>query len=139
MQVQLLYSRKGYLTNFPAFGQRATRLDYLELSVLQVGNLTSNLRLHIGPQVSVLTNAKLVDQSIAIAEGGFNTFDFGGVAGLEARIGSARLGVRHDLGLGNGYKDGVTVRYNGNKVVDLTSTNIHNQIFQVYLGLGFIQ
>ncbi len=139
LQIELLYSRKGYLTNFPAFGQRATRLDYLELPVLYVGNLTSTLSFHIGPQVSVLTNARLGDQSIAIADGGFNTLDFGGVAGLEARIGPAHLGARYDLGLGNVYKDGVTVRYNGNKVVDLTNTNIHNQTFQVYLSLGFTQ
>ncbi len=139
VQVELLYSRKGYITHFPAFGQRTTHLDYLELPVLYVGNLTNNLSFHIGPQVALLTNARLGDQNIAISEGGFNTLDFGGVAGLEARIGPARLGVRYDLGLGNVYKDGVTVRYDGNKVVDITNTNIHNQTFQVYLGLGFTQ
>lgn len=139
VQVELLYSQKGYVTNFAAFGRRTTRLSYLELPLLYVGNITNNFSFHVGPQVSLLTNAKLSDQSIQLAAGGFNALDYGAVAGLEARFGPARLGVRYDLGLGNVYKDGVSVKYNGTTVADLASSNIHNNTFQVYLGLGFTQ
>ncbi len=139
VQVELLYSRKGYVANSAAAGQYTTHLDYLELPILYVGNFTKNLSFHIGPQVALLSNAKLGDQSIAIAAGGFNSFDYGAVGGLEARFGPARLGVRYDLGLGSVYKDGVTVTYRSTKVADLASTNIHNQTFQVYLGVGFTQ
>ncbi|MFD1468473.1 outer membrane beta-barrel protein [Hymenobacter caeli] len=139
VQIELLYSRKGYLTHYPAFGQQTTHLDYLQLPVLYVGNFTKNLSFHVGPQVALLTQTKVAGQDYAIAAGGFNSLDYGAVAGLEARIGPARLGVRYDLGLGNVYKDGVSVKYNGTTVADLASSNIHNQTFQVYLGLGFTQ
>ncbi len=146
VQVELLYSRKGYIANFNSVGgpaynesQRTTRLDYLELPILYVGNFTKNFSFHIGPQVALLTNARVYDQGIAIATGGFNALDYGAVAGLEARFGPARLGVRYDLGLGNVYKDGVSVKYGTTTVANLASSNIHNNTFQVYLGVGFTQ
>ncbi|WP_082773646.1 porin family protein [Hymenobacter sp. PAMC 26628] len=143
VQVELLYTRKGYIANFAGGAynesQRTTRLNYLQLPVLYVANFTKNLSFHIGPQVSLLTNARVYDQDLALSAGGFNSLDYGAVAGFEGRVGPARIGVRYDLGLGNVYKDGVSIKYGGNTVANLTNSNLHNQTFQVYLGLGFTQ
>ena len=146
LQVELLYTRKGYIANFNSVGgpsynesQRTTRLNYLQLPILYVANFTKNLSFHIGPQVSLLTNARVYDQDLALSAGGFNSLDYGAVAGFEGRVGPARIGVRYDLGLGNVYKDGVSIKYDNNTVANLASSNLHNQTFQVYLGLGFTQ
>jgi len=135
VQVELLYSRKGIRTDN---GNNDLRLDYLSLPILYVGNVTSNVSFHIGPQVSLLTKVKYLGQDRDLNASGFNSIDFGGVAGLEARIGPARLGARYDLGLSRVIKSGAafpnTINLGNN-----ADNSIHNQTFQVYLGLGFTQ
>ena len=143
LQVELLYSRKGYRTDastapgntYPAFD---TRLDYIQLPILFVGNLTETLSIHLGPQLGVLTKVLQGDQNLDLGTNGYNTLDYGAVGGAEARLGLGRLGVRYELGLGSVYKDGTVVKYQSvpvsSKGID---GNIHNQTFQVYLGIGF--
>lgn len=147
LQVELLYSRKGYRTDantaatttgsYPAFD---TRLDYIQLPVLFVGNITETLSFHVGPQVGVLTKVMQGGQDLDLKANGYNSLDYGAVGGVEARLGLGRLGVRYELGLGSVYKDGTVVRYQGNPITTSstgTDGNIHNQTFQVYLGIGF--
>ncbi len=57
VQVELLYARRGYRTTLGSTAAYNTRLNYLDLPVLFVGNLTPNLRFHAGPQASVLRSA----------------------------------------------------------------------------------
>jgi hypothetical protein len=146
MQVELLYSRKGYHTDAstatPAGSYQAfdTRLDYIQLPVLFVGNVTETLSIHLGPQVGVLTKVLQGDKNLDLNANGYNSLDYGAVGGVEARLGLGRLGVRYELGLGSIYKDGTVVRYQGAPVTLSgagTDGNIHNQTFQVYLGIGF--
>lgn len=157
LQIELLYSRKGYrteagttspvscngpgpcpgTTSYPAFD---TRLDYVQLPLLFVGNITETLSFHLGPQVSLLTRAMQGDKDLDLKANGYNSLDYGAVGGVEARLGPGRLGVRYELGLGSVYQDGTVVRYQGAPVTlngAGTDGNIHNQTFQVYLGLGF--
>lgn len=145
LQVELLYIRKGYSTDagttaagqaYPAYD---TRLDYYELPVLFVGNITETLSFHLGPQVSLLTKVRNGDQDLSLADNGYKSLDYGAVGGVEARLGPARLGVRYDLGLGKIYKDGTVVKYNNSALFanGITDSNIRNQSFQVYLGIGF--
>lgn len=145
LQVELLYSRKGYRTDannaatgsYPAF---TTRLDYIQLPLLFVGNITETLSFHVGPQVGVLTKVMQGDQDLDLKANGYNSLDYGAVGGVEARLGLGRLGVRYELGLGSVYKDDTVVRYQGTPVTLSgagTDGNIHNQTFQVYLGIGF--
>ena len=145
LQVELLYSRKGYRTDasttpanpYPAFD---TRLDYIQLPVMFVGNLTETLSIHLGPQVAVLTKVLQDGKNLDLNANGYNSLDYGAVAGAEARLGLGRLGVRYELGLGSVYKDGTVVKYNGtalNATAKGADGNIHNQTFQVYLGIGF--
>jgi hypothetical protein len=137
LMVELLYSRKGYRTDYLGTATRDTRLDYLELPILFVGNLTETLSIHVGPQVSLLTNVRNGDATVSIGDGGFNSLDYGAIAGAEARLGFAKLGARFDWSLGKVYKDGAVVRYNSATGAAIGDNNIRNQVFQVYLGLGF--
>jgi hypothetical protein len=138
MQVELLYSRKGFeSTNAATNTSQHNRLDYLALPVLFVGNITETLSIHLGPQVAVLTGARSGDADLDVGQSGYHRFDFGGVAGAEARLGPARLGVRYDLSFANLYKDGAALTYNGQPLSALiTDSNIRNSVLQVYLGLG---
>ena len=142
VQVELLYSRKGIQTNNGSGSKSDLRLDYLSLPIMYVGNVTENISFHIGPQVSLLTKVLANGKDLDLKEKGFNSIDFGGVAGLEARVGPARLGARYDLGLGRVFKDGATyfkdiAGYNGSVTAD--NSSIHNQTFQVYVGIGLTQ
>jgi hypothetical protein len=138
LQVELLYSRKGFQSTAPASGsQQDNRLDYLALPVLFVGNITETLSFHLGPQVSMLTGARSGSQRLDVSQSGYQRFDFGGVLGAEARLGPARLGVRYDLSFAKLYKDGAALTYNGQPLSTLvTDPNIRNSVLQVYLGLG---
>jgi hypothetical protein len=138
LQVELLYSRKGFeSTNATTNTTQNNRLDYLALPVLFVGNLTETLSVHLGPQVAVLTGARSGDADLDVSQSGYHRFDFGGVAGAEARLGPARLGVRYDLSFANLYKDGASLTYNGQPLSTLvTDSNIRNSVLQVYLGIG---
>jgi hypothetical protein len=146
LQVELLYSRKGYHTDANtasgagAYSAFDTRLDYIQLPILFVGNITETLSFHLGPQVGLLNKVMQGGQDLDLKANGYNSFDYGAVGGVEARLGLGRLGVRYELGLGSVYKDGTVVRYQGSPIsANGTGAdgNIHNQTFQVYLGIGF--
>lgn len=136
LMVELLYSRKGFQSNFPGTTAQDIRLDYIELPLLFVANLTETLSIHLGPQVALLNNVNEGGTTVSLAANGYNTLDYGGIAGAEARLGIAKLGARFDWSLGKVYKDGAMVR-TGTTSVALADNNIRNQVFQVYLGIGF--
>jgi len=138
VQAELLYSRQGFAANTGTGGARqAYHMDYLMLPVMYVGNITETLSFHLGPQVSLLTNLKKEGQTLGIAENGFNSFDYGGVGGLEARIGPARLGARYNLSLGKIFEDGPSKT--GLVASQFGNSKIYNNLLQVYLGIGFTQ
>ncbi len=147
LQIEVLYSRKGYhtdagsvssgsgtapvMTPYPAFD---TRLDYIELPVLFVGNLTETLSFHLGPQVGLLTKVLRDGQNLDLQANGYNSFDYGVVGGAEARLGIGRLGVRYELSLADLYQNGASLKYGTTAIT--TTGNVRNQCIQVYLGIG---
>ncbi len=137
VQVELLYSRKGIRSNTGA-GDFDRRLDYLSLPVLYVGNLTRDFSFHVGPEISLLTKVKSNGNDQDLEANGYNSVDFSGVAGLEYRIGPARVGARYDLGLGRVGKDG-TKFTSSIAAANGSDTSVHNQTFQVYVGIGLTQ
>ena len=148
MQVELLYIRKGFATGqttvttggtTTTYAARDNRLDYLELPILFVGNITETLSFHLGPQVSLLTKVKSGAEDLDLNDNGYNSLDYGAAAGVEARLGPARIGVRYGLGLGKIYEDGAVVKYNNTALFanGIADRDIRNQTFQVYLGIGF--
>ncbi|WP_081867631.1 porin family protein [Hymenobacter sp. IS2118] len=140
VQAELLYSRQGFegktsVAN-PTAPQRF-RMDYISLPVMFVGNFTETLSFHVGPQVSLLTNIRQGGESLDIDSNGFNSLDFGGVGGLEARLGPARLGARYNLSLGKLFEDGANTA--GTIRSDFSDSKVYNNLFQIYLGIGFTQ
>jgi hypothetical protein len=138
IQAEVLYSRQGLEANTGANNARqAFRMDYLTVPVMYVGNVTETLSFHVGPQVSLLTNLRQGDQTLDIGDNGFNSLDYGGVGGVEARIGPARLGARYNLSLGKIFEDGPSQA--GTTAAQFSNGKIYNNLFQVYLGVGFVQ
>lgn len=143
VQVELLYNRKGYNSDVAIangstvrIANQTTRLDYFELPILYVANLTNNFSVHIGPQISLLTKAKQGDNDLALADNGFNTVDYGGIVGAAFRVGPARLGARYDLSFGKIFDTSKGYSVGGSTV---TLPAVHNQVVQVYLALGLRQ
>ena len=138
IQAELLYSRQGFEANTGVTGSKQKyRMDYLQLPIMYVGNVTNNISFHVGPQVSLLTNIKREDKSLDIKENGFNSFDYGGVAGLEARVGPARIGARYNLSLGKIFEAGPSTT--GLVASQFGNSRIYNNLLQVYVGFGFSQ
>ncbi|MFD1468040.1 outer membrane beta-barrel protein [Hymenobacter caeli] len=134
VQVELLYSRKGYRTTLGNASAYNTRLDYLDLPILFVGNLTPNLSFHLGPQVSLLENVAH-DGTNAALSGRYNRLAVGGVGGLEGRVGNVRLGARYDLSLSKLYHENANEQFNTSGVY-LSNNNIYSRTAEVYLSYG---
>ena len=146
IQPELLYSRQGFAGNngLPnAQGQKIvgaynTRLDYIQVPVLLVYNFLDNVSVHVGPQVSLLTKVREngVERKIANDDNkysyAYNSLDYGLAAGLEARLGPARVGGRYVAGFNEIIKDQDLAK-TGNKAI----SDIKNGAFQVYVGIGF--
>ena len=113
-------------------------MDYLMLPVMYVGNINYNLSFQVGPQVSLLTKATQQDVALGLGVNGFHTFDYGGVAGLEYRIGPARVGGRYNLSLANLFQ---AASASSTASIDnrFAGSNIYNNLFQLYVGIGFTQ
>lgn len=126
LQPEVLYSRKGAkMDNAPDL-----RFDYIEVPVLAVVNFTDNLSFHVGPQVGLMVSAKQDNKEQDLES--YNTFDYGGTAGLEARVGIFRLGARYYLSLTDiGDFDNTATAQNR------ALNDIKNGNFQVYVGFGF--
>ncbi|RIJ37394.1 porin family protein [Pontibacter oryzae] len=122
IQPELLYSRKGFERQDSVY-----RLDYLEVPVLAVFNITDNLSVHLGPQVGVMMSAKVEDEEIDLEP--YHTFDYGAAAGIEGRISRFRLGTRYVHSFGDLRKENDS----GNSI----NEDVKNGVIQVYLGVGF--
>jgi Outer membrane protein beta-barrel domain len=141
LQPEILYSRQGFKGDSPAStapsGTYTTRLDYVQVPVLLVYNFLDNVSLHVGPQVSLLTKVKEGDRERKITDENnlygysYNSLDYGLAAGVEARIGPARLGGRYTAGFADIIQD-----QNLQRTGQTAISNIKNGMFQVYLGLG---
>lgn len=122
IQPELLYSRKGFELQGDVH-----RLDYLELPVLAVFNISNHLSVHLGPQISVMLSAKEEGKEVDLEP--YHTFDYGPAAGLEGKLGRFRLGARYVYGLGDVLKQDAS----GNSL----EADIKNGVIQVYLGVIF--
>ena len=141
VQAELLYSRQGFAANTGGGGGSETyRMDYFSVPIMYVGNLTENISLHVGPQLSLLMNASRGGTTLDLAGNGFHSLDYGGVAGGEIRIGPARVGARYNLSLGPLFKEPTlassqTINAAGN----FKDAKVYNNLFQLYVGIGFTQ
>lgn len=121
IQPEALYSRRGYERNDSTF-----RFDYIEVPILAVFNLTDNVSIHLGPQISTMVQAHEEDKEVDLKR--YNTFDYGVAAGFEGRISRFRLGARYSLGLADLIKT--------DKAGRDVNQDIKAGAIEVYLGIG---
>lgn len=110
IQPELLYTTKGAELKYNnAFvnGTSTFRLNYLELPVLLVINLTDNFNLHAGPYFSYLLDGKVTNDSQGtlfdiennIKNEDYNKFDTGLSVGVGFDTDQLGFGVRYNYGL----------------------------------------
>jgi Outer membrane protein beta-barrel domain len=110
IQPELLYTTKGSELKYNnAFvnGTSTFRLNYLELPVLLVINLTNNFNLHAGPYVAYLLDGKatnnaqgtLFDIENNLKNEDYNKFDTGLSVGVGFDTDQIGFGVRYNYGL----------------------------------------
>lgn len=143
VMVEALYNRKGYNSDIKGVNvpttNKTTRLDYVEVPILYVANLTNNFSLHVGPQVSLLILAKQGDTNLGLAEKGFNTVDYGGIVGAAYRVGPASIGARYDLSFGRIFDTSKSYPDVNGGSTSSTPPSVHNQVVQLYVSLGLRQ
>lgn len=144
VQAELLYERRGFrggAINYPAGTTVPTsRLDYLALPVLLVGNLSERLSFQLGPQAAVLLAARYNEQRLSLSSGGYQRFDLGGVAGVELRAGPAHLGGRFAYSLFALNPTGTAVDADGQPLLVLPLANAyHSLALQAYLSFDLLR
>lgn len=110
IQPELLYTTKGaqleYNNTF-VVGTSTFKLNYIELPVLLVVNLTNNFNVHFGPYVAYLIDGKatndaqgtLFDIENNLKNEDYNRFDTGLSLGLGYTANHLGFGVRYNYGL----------------------------------------
>lgn len=143
LQSELLYARQGFrgtYNNAPIGSILRTRLNYLAVPLLFVGNLTPGISLHLGPQLAVLTSARTDGQRLDLARSAWRRFAPGGIVGLEAGGNTLRMGVRCVYDFTRLATPGTAVTVAGQPVRLLAADNdYHPWVMQAYLGLGFVR
>lgn len=109
IQPEIYFTSKGsqqIYENAFATGTAKFELNYIEVPILAVFNLTNNFNFQIGPYASYLVSSKVKNVSDInfnfednIASGDLNEFDTGIAAGIGFETKSIGFGIRYNLGL----------------------------------------
>ena len=138
IQPEISYTGKGSELTYDRLGVKGTaqfKLDYIEVPVLLVVNVTKNFNIHAGPYAAYMVSGKTTNKSNVgifdfedkINVDDFNRFDAGIAAGLGIDLEPVSFGVRYNYGLTKVGKD------NG----DFTSSHAKNSVLSVYASFGF--
>jgi len=141
VQPELYFTAQGaevtYNNSF-VNGTARFKLNYLELPILFVLNITDYFNIHAGPYASILMSGKVTNESSIdlfnfednIDVNDYNRFDAGIAAGLGLDIGVFSLGVRYNYGL---IKVGKEKSYMG---TTYTFPDAHNGVLNIYVSFG---
>ena len=141
IQPEILYSVKGskltYDLGILGSNEYRFNLNYVEVPVLAVINLSKNFNLHGGGYAAYLAQANIKrvhndgpnDQIADLNEDNFNRFDYGLVGGLGIDIDAVTIGARYNYGLREvGKADNF-----GSQALK----NSKNSAINIYIGFGF--
>ena len=141
IQPELLYSVKGskltYDLGILGSNEYRFNLNYVEVPVLAVINLSKNFNVHAGGYAAYLAQANIKrevddgpnDQIANLNEDNFNRFDYGLVGGLGVDIDAITIGARYNYGLREvGKADNF-----GSQAL----RNSKNSAISLYIGFGF--
>ncbi len=144
IQPELLYSMKGvkysFEDNILADGRANFNLNYLELPVKLVFNLSEDFEIQFGPYVSYLINANVdtdadvlgfwkIDNNKELDRKNYNALDYGLSLGLGFDFDPLIIGFNYNLGLNPVAKEDKMSR----KILG----DAKNSVIQVYAGIKF--
>lgn len=143
IQPELMYSTQGLKINYEGLvdGETKFNLNYINLPVNLVFNLTDNLWLQAGPYIGYLINAKMksnaevislfeINSEDVIDRKNFNTLDYGIATGLGFGAGPVIFGVNYNFGLNVVAKD--------NEPIHAMLGDAKNNVLQIYVGIKFL-
>ena len=110
LQPELLFTMKGSELEFDtpfADGTGSFSLNYIEVPMMGVFNITKNFNIHAGVYIASLINVtienegsvSLFDFEAELDRDNFETFDYGLVGGVGLDFNKLSLGIRYDYGL----------------------------------------
>ena len=138
IQPEVLYSVKGSTLNFGILNNNEYRfnLNYVEVPLLAVVNVTSNFNIHAGGYTAYLAQANIKketdgpdDQIADFDEDDFNRLDYGLVGGLGIDVANVAIGARYNYGLKEISKSG--------SFSNLVLGNGKNSAISIYIGFAF--
>jgi hypothetical protein len=143
IQPELLYTTKGAkltYNNYFVNGPAEFNLNYIELPVLLVINITPNFNIHGGPYVAYLLDSNVTsnvqgtffDIQNNISNEDYNRFDTGLAVGLGFDIKHFGLGARYNYGL---QKVGKERNFLG---TNYTFPDGKNSVINLYLSYSFL-
>lgn len=141
-QPELNFTTKGAELKYDnAFveGTGKFRLNYIEVPLLMVVNLTSNLNIHGGPYVAYLVDGKaknnftndFLDTQGTLDNDDFNKFDAGLAAGVGIDLDTFSIGARYNYGLTTVGKER---NFGG---TNYTFPDSKNSTINLYVGFAF--
>lgn len=142
VQPEIYYTGKGSeltYNNFFATGTAKFKLNYIEVPVLAVINITESINIHAGPYMAYLINGKVTNESNVtlfnfandLKTEDFNRFDAGLAVGAGLDFDSLSLGVRYNYGLSQVGKER---NIGGN---NFTYPDGKNSVFNIYAAFSF--
>lgn len=137
IQPEISYTTKGAeLTYNNAFanGKAKFNVNYIEVPLLLVVNLTDAFNIHVGPYAAYMVSGKTSNNNNLFSSGrelntdDFNKFDAGISGGIGIDLETVNFGVRYNYGL-------TTVGKDGNSGSNFTYADAKNSVLNVYVGL----
>jgi hypothetical protein len=141
IQPEILYTVKGskitYDLGILGTNEYRFNLNYVEVPVLAVINLTKNFNIQAGGYAGYLAQANIKrknddasnDQIADLNEDNFNRFDYGLVGGLGIDIDDVTIGARYNYGLSEVGK--------ANNFGSQALKNSKNSVISLFIGFGF--
>ncbi|WP_426092309.1 porin family protein [Flavobacterium sp. DSR3-2] len=138
LQPEISYTGKGseLVYNNPLVsGTAQFKLNYIEVPLLLVVNVTKNFNIHAGPYAAYMISGKTTNKSNngsynfedKIDVDDFNRFDAGLAGGVGLDLEPVSFGVRYNYGLTKIGKDNS----------DFASSDAKNSVLSVYAAFGF--
>ena len=133
IQPEISYTTKGAeLVYNNAFVQGTAKfnVNYIEVPVLLVMNITDNFNVHVGPYAAYMVSGKTTNDSKLISTrteldtNDFNKFDAGLAGGVGIDLDVVNFGVRYNYGLTKIEKDDSFI-----------SSDAKNSVLSAYIGL----
>ncbi|MFV5687926.1 porin family protein [Flavobacterium sp. ZT3R25] len=141
LQPEISYTGKGaelVYNNAFVSGTAQFKLDYIEVPLLLMVNVTKNFNIHVGPYAAYLISGKTTNKSDNgnynfednINTDDFNRFDAGLAGGLGLDLEPVSFGVRYNYGLTKIGKD-------DNSANNFTSPDAKNSVLSFYAAFAF--